>query len=150
MTTDFGAGKEAFPASGRPLPQAPTPEETREADPPKPAREVTTDPAIAPAPVSAPPSKRSPGASACEPYREIIEVALARGRNAMAIWQDLVSQCGFIAAYTSVKRFVRRLHTHFRYKKNPFRAHNFLIRPLCNFHVLPPMLDQSLALLDQF
>jgi transposase len=109
VTTDFGAGKEAFPASGRPLPQAPTPEETREADPPKPAREVTTDPAIAPAPVSALPSKRSPGASACEPYREIIEVALARGRNAMAIWQDLVSQCGFTAAYTSVKRFVRRL-----------------------------------------
>jgi transposase len=109
VTTDFGAGKEAFPASGRPLPQAPTAEETREADPPKLAKEVTTDPAIAPAPVSALPSKRSPGASACEPYREIIEVALARGRNAMAIWQDLVSQCGFTAAYTSVKRFVRRL-----------------------------------------
>jgi transposase len=27
----------------------------------------------------------------------------------MAIWQDLVSQCGFAGAYTSVKRFVRRL-----------------------------------------
>jgi transposase len=34
---------------------------------------------------------------------------LARGRNAMAIWQDLVSQYGFAGAYTSVKRFARRL-----------------------------------------
>ena len=59
--------------------------------------------------MSALPPKRSPSASACEPYRELIELALARGRNAMAIWQDLVSQCGFAGAYTSVKRFVRRL-----------------------------------------
>ena len=30
--------------------------------------------------------------SACEPYRELIEQALDRGRNAMAIWQDLVTE----------------------------------------------------------
>jgi hypothetical protein len=27
-----------------------------------------------------------PRASACEPYRELIELALGRGRNAVAIW----------------------------------------------------------------
>ena len=38
-----------------------------------------------------------PTASACEPYRETVQIALARGRNAMAIWQDLVDQFGFEA-----------------------------------------------------
>src|SRR5262245_28587575 len=33
---------------------------------------------------------RAPSASACEPYRELIVDALGRGRNATAIWQDLV------------------------------------------------------------
>jgi transposase len=46
--------------------------------------------------------------SLCEPFREAIEVGLSRGRNAMAIWQDLVDQ-GFGGAYGSVKRFVRKL-----------------------------------------
>src|SRR6058998_2924461 len=45
--------------------------------------EVSTDLAAVPRPGSA------PSASACEPYRELIERALERGRNAMAIWQDL-------------------------------------------------------------
>jgi transposase len=50
---------------------------------------------------------RAPSASACEPYRELIERALARGRNAMAIWQDLVDTHGFPARYSSVRRFVQ-------------------------------------------
>src|SRR5512133_1448714 len=54
---------------------------------------------------------RAPAASACEPYREFIEVALASGRNAMAIWQDLVDDHGFAARYASVKRYVARLKT---------------------------------------
>ena len=33
---------------------------------------------------------RAPSASACEAYRELIVEARGRGRNAMAIWQDLV------------------------------------------------------------
>jgi len=37
---------------------------------------------------------RAPAASACEPYRNFIEIALASGRNAMAIWQDLVDDHG--------------------------------------------------------
>jgi transposase len=49
---------------------------------------------------------RAPSASACEPYRELIIEALGRGRNAMAIWQDLVDDHGFTARYASVRRFV--------------------------------------------
>ena len=47
--------------------------------------------------------------SACEPYRERIEAAVRLGRNAMAIWQDLVEDVGFTARYASVRRFVRQL-----------------------------------------
>jgi transposase len=47
--------------------------------------------------------------SACEPYRDAIELALSKGRNAMSIWQDLVDQNGFAGGYQSVKRFVRQL-----------------------------------------
>ena len=65
----------------------------------KPAMEVATDPE--------PPKPAK--ASACEPYRAIIEQALAQGRNATAIWQDLVDG-GFTGRYNSVKRFVRKLH----------------------------------------
>jgi transposase len=56
-----------------------------------------------------PSASRSPVASACEPHREFIEQAVARGRNAMAIWQDLVDDHGFTARYASVKRFFRKL-----------------------------------------
>jgi hypothetical protein len=70
--------------------------------PPKPAISdgVSTDPRR-----SFPPG-RAPSASACEPYRELIAEALGRGRNAMAIWQDLVDDHGFTARYASVRRFV--------------------------------------------
>jgi transposase len=52
---------------------------------------------------------RSSSASACEPHREAIELWLSRGRNAKAIWQDLVDIHGFAGGYQSVKRFVRQL-----------------------------------------
>jgi transposase len=65
--------------------------------------EVSTDLA----PVARP--GRAPSASACEPYRELIAEALGRGRNAMAIWQDLVDDHGFVARYASVRRFVLSL-----------------------------------------
>jgi transposase len=81
---------------------------------PKPASEVSTDfggasAALATLPAWPPPASRAPTASACEPYRELIEQALARGRNAMAIWQDLVDDHGFPGRYASVRRFVRTL-----------------------------------------
>lgn len=51
---------------------------------------------------------RSSSASACEPYREAIGVGLSQGRNAKAIWQDLVDGHGFPGDYQSVKRFIRK------------------------------------------
>ena len=50
--------------------------------------------------------------STCEPYRELILTALAKGRNAMGIWQDLVDGHGFGGRYNSVKRFVAKLRGH--------------------------------------
>jgi transposase len=87
--------------------------------PPKAATtfEVSTDPdaskpATAPV-VSTDPRPARPAragrASACEPYRALIAQAVARGRNAMAIWQDLVDDHGFAARYASVRRFVLTL-----------------------------------------
>ena len=46
--------------------------------------------------------------SACEPYREAIDLGISRGRNARAIWQDLVCEYGFASSYQSVQRFVRK------------------------------------------
>jgi len=83
----WGKREPAKPANG----VTTDPEATAEA---KPAKEVTTDPASA--------------ASSCEPYRDLIEQGLMRGRNAVAIWQELVDQHGFPGAYESVKRFVRK------------------------------------------
>jgi hypothetical protein len=76
--------------------------------PPKPAisEGVSTDSAAGSV---APKPGRAPAASACEPYRDFIEEALGRGRNAVAIWQDLVDDHGFIARYASVRRFVVKL-----------------------------------------
>ncbi len=85
----------------------------------KPASEVSTDCVRAQAPPAtaapgspdgpAPPPPRRRSASACEPYRELIEAAVRKGRNAVAIYQDLVSLHGFMAKYASVRRFVRTL-----------------------------------------
>jgi transposase len=79
-------------------------EVSTDSPPPKPAicGRVSTDSA-SPAPT------RAPSASACEPYRELIVEALGRGRNAVAIWQDLVDDHGFSARYASVRRFVLKL-----------------------------------------
>jgi len=65
-------------------------------------RAVSTDSRVVPA-------MRAPSASACEPYRELIVEAVGRGRNAVAIWQDLVDDHGFPARYASVRRFVLTL-----------------------------------------
>jgi transposase len=47
--------------------------------------------------------------SACEGHRDWIEEQVALGRNAQAIYQDLVERFGFAHRYNSVKRFVRTL-----------------------------------------
>jgi hypothetical protein len=81
--------------------------------PPQPATtsEVSTDsdsakPATTERVSTESPPQRAPTASACEPYRELIIDAMGLGRNAMAIWQDLVDDHGFPARYASVRRFV--------------------------------------------
>jgi len=60
---------------------------------------------VTPGPVSEKPATPS----TCEPFRDFIEEALTRGRNAKGIWQDLVDDHSFSGSYQSVKRFVRRL-----------------------------------------
>jgi len=47
--------------------------------------------------------------SACEEHRAWIEQQVALGRNAQAIYQDLVERFGFGQRYNSVKRLVRAL-----------------------------------------
>jgi transposase len=65
------------------------------------------------APVEQIPPPRPPAPkearSACEEHRAWIEEQVALGRNATAIYQDLVEQRGFAHRYNSVKRFVRGL-----------------------------------------
>jgi len=100
VITDSGAARPAIPVipaslDSNPNPN-PNPENLSNKGKAKPANEdeVITDSAVV--------------ASACEPYREAIDLGLIRGRNAMAIWQDLVSEYGFASSYQSVQRFVRK------------------------------------------
>jgi transposase len=104
VITDCGAAKPAIsviPDARNPNPN-PNPENPsnkgRSKTTSKPANEneVITDSAVV------------TGPSACEPYREAIDLGLSRGRNARAIWQDLVCEYGFASSYQSVQRFVRK------------------------------------------
>ena len=74
----------------------------------KPAIEVITDFGVGLS-GKGPGNSKASSASRCEPYREIIELGLSRDRNAMAIWQDLVSDHGFQGGYQSVRRFAYKL-----------------------------------------
>ena len=85
-----------------------------EGGPSNPAIQVSTGPVADCSPAEPgdawpPPPRRSPCASACEPYREWITLAVGRGRDAFAIYRDLVDDHGFTASYSSMRRFVRRL-----------------------------------------
>ncbi len=117
------------PIEGKAKPAIAPPEVSTDPDPSNPAisPEVSIDsespkPAISPevaTDLRAVRPGRAPSASACEPYRELIADALARGRNAMAIWQDLVDGHGFPARYASVRRFVVALRGPRRPKPAP-------------------------------
>ena len=99
VTTDFGVELSA----PRPQIQELIPSESS-----KPAIGVTTGFGVElRGPRSENPS-RNPSASACEPFQEAIDLGLSRGRNAMAIWQDLVSDYGFASSYQSVKRYIHK------------------------------------------
>ncbi len=47
--------------------------------------------------------------SLCEPWRQVILSKLEAGLTAQRIYQDLVSEHGFVGKYPSVRRFVQRL-----------------------------------------
>jgi len=47
--------------------------------------------------------------SSCEGHRPFITAEVAKGRNGMAIFQDLVEHHGYEGSYDAVKRFVRSL-----------------------------------------
>jgi len=126
VITDFGAGKPASAVIPDPKCNPNTNPENlstkgKAKATSKPANEVITDSevitdlnpfqrgevgALSSAPAAVP---QRPSASACEPHCEAIELGLGLGRNAMAIWQDLVDQYSFASSYQSVQRFVRRL-----------------------------------------
>jgi transposase len=85
-------------------------EVTTDPEPLQPAEiELTVGPDAADGPPPIDPQPSRPSASVCEPFQELIEAGLSRGRNAMGIWQDLVDQAAFTGAYESVKRYVRKL-----------------------------------------
>jgi len=88
--------------SNHPNPESLSPKEKAKAKSAKPANEVTTGFGVE---WEAENAKRS----VCEPFREAIELGLSRGRDATAIWQDLVSESGFGGGYQTVKRYVRKL-----------------------------------------
>jgi transposase len=104
VITDFGAAKPAIPVLPDPLDPNVNPNPnpnpanlpTKGKATSKPANEVITDSTVV------------TGPSACEPYREAIDLGINRGRNARAIWQDLVCEYGFASSYQSVQRFVRK------------------------------------------
>ena len=89
--------------SNSPTPATGPPKLPGQIPPPRP-------PAIEPlAPASAKLAVPKHARSACEPHREWIEAQVHLGRNAMAIYQELVDQRGFQLRYNSVKRFCRAL-----------------------------------------
>jgi transposase len=95
---------------GKKAPSKPANEVTTDPAAAKPANRVTTDSCAESTPeTQTPPAQPATAASVSEPFRELIENGLARGRNAMSIWQEMVDRHGFTGAYESVKRFVRKL-----------------------------------------
>jgi transposase len=118
---EFGAEKPSVAAisayNGNPKTNPEKPSAKGKAKPTsKPANEVITDSEVVTDlnpcqrdEVGAPSPLPSPRASACTAYREAIELGLSQGRNAMAIWQDLVDEYSFASSYPSVQRFVRKL-----------------------------------------
>src|SRR3989441_10422488 len=105
------AGIAVRPAGGwgRRAPAKPANEVITDPGDSKPANEVITDfDGGFPSSPALQPQNRAPSVSTCEPHRDAIELGLSRGRNAMAIWQDLVAG-GYDGGYQTVQRFVGKL-----------------------------------------
>src|SRR6266704_4339227 len=113
VITGSDAAKPAIPGFAGPLNFNPIPENLstkgKATATSKPAIAVITDFGVGLSRKELENSKGVSSASTCEPFREIIELGLSRDRNAMAIWQDLVSDYGFQGGYQSVRRFAYKL-----------------------------------------
>ena len=96
------AWTQRFAAQGAPPGAANCPGVATDSDEPAPAQ---TAPPRPPAGLSGPAPLAN---SLCEPHRAFIEAQLRLGRNATAIYQELVDAHGFAGRYNSVKRFVGR------------------------------------------
>jgi transposase len=108
VPTDSRQGVEAeAPAGSKPATETEVPTDSRrgvEAEVPagsKPAieGEVLTEHAAA----------TTKSRSSCEVHRPFIAAEVAKGRNGMAIFQDLVEHHGYEGSYDAVKRFVRSI-----------------------------------------
>ena len=88
----------AVPAANSPMATG-SPALTAQLPPPRPPALGAGPPATLPA----------HGRSACEPHGVWIEAQIRLGRNATAIYQELVDRHGFQSRYNSVKRFCRGL-----------------------------------------
>ena len=108
VTTGSDAAKPTHTINPNPNPENLCNKEKAKAKPAN-ANEVTTGFGVESAGLEVENPKRIRSASACEPFREAIELGLSRGRDATAIWQDLVAENGFDGGYQTVKRYVRKL-----------------------------------------
>ena len=72
-------------------------------------REVVGDPTLS---QDHAPSAASRSRSNCEVHRAFIDAEINKGRNAVAIYQDLDEHHGYAGAYNAVKRFVGKSRSH--------------------------------------
>jgi len=96
-----------FEAQGDPPPQPP-PDSNCPGVATDLAEPQPTDPGEQTAPPR-PPASTKADSSLCESHRAFIEAQLKLGRNAMAIYQEMVDSHCFAGRYNSVKRFVSRI-----------------------------------------
>ena len=66
------------------------------------------EPRAASKPAISTPGSTGGRVSACEPFRERIEVLLEKGLSAERVWRDLCEDHAFGHSYQSVERFVRK------------------------------------------
>jgi transposase len=111
VTTGSDAAKPANTVNPNPNFENPSTKEKAKARTAKPANEnaVTTGFGVELSDSEHESPQPVPSTSLCEPFRDAVELGLSQGRNAMGIWQDLVSESGFNGGYQTVKRFVRKL-----------------------------------------
>jgi transposase len=109
VPTDSRPGVEAeVPAGSKPATEAEVPTDARqgvEAEVPAAGSKLAIEGGVPTEHDAATTKSRS----SCEVHRPFIGAEVAKGRNGMAIFQDLVEHHGYEGSYDAVKRFVRQL-----------------------------------------